>query len=381
MANIPKVILLVETSREYGRALLRGIARYSRLHGPWAFYRETGGLEQAIPRLKDWGANGVITRDSRRIHELAILGVPTIVAVHFKRRLDITSIDTNGAKIGEMAAEHLLNRGFQHFGYCGFDDMQWSETRRKSFKERISENGFETYVYKQPKSIRKRQWQQEQRIMADWLKSLPKPIGLMACNDDRGQHVAEACKIAQLKVPDDVAIVGVDNDELVCDLADPPLSSIALNVEKGGYQAAELLDKLMKGEKVESSSITVEPTHVVVRQSTDILAIEDPAVSKAVRFIRENSGKPIQVSEVVLYVAVSRRCLEQRFKIILGRSINKEIKRVRTERISRMLVETDENIGHIALDLGFPGIDHISRYFRAEKGISPQKFRLSFRSK
>ena len=164
----------------------------------------------------------------------------------------------------------------------------------------------------------------------------------------------------------------------VCDLTEPPLSSVALNVEKGGYDAAELLDHLMSGEKIATRNIIVEPTQVIARRSTDVLAIEDTMVSEAVQFIRQNAKRAIQVSDAVAAVAVSRRSLEQRFRRILGRSINHEIRRV--ERVARMLLETNRSIGQIALDLGYPGIDHIARHFRAEKGVSPVAYRKLYRS-
>jgi LacI family transcriptional regulator len=247
--------------------------------------------------------------------------------------------------------------------------------RGKVFQQRVEKAGFDIRVYEQPKSKSRRAWQNEQSILSDWLKSLPKPVGIMACNDDRGQHVTEVCKTAGLKVPDEVAVIGVDNDELVCDLTEPPLSSLALNVEKGGYEAAELLDHLMSGKKITTDSIIVEPTQVVGRQSTDVLAIEDRLVSEALQFIRNNAKRTIQVADVVAVARVSRRSLEQRFRKILGRSINHEIRRVRVEQVARILIETNKSIGQIALDLGYPGVDHIARYFRAEKGISPAAYR------
>ena len=183
-----------------------------------------------------------------------------------------------------------------------------------------------------------------------------------------------------LKVPDDVAVIGVDNDKLICDLTEPPLSSVALDVEKAGYHTAELLDKLMAGKKIEDQKIIVEPTHVVSRQSTDILSIDDIAVSEALHFIRKNSHRAIQVGDVVAAVLVSRRSLEQRFRNKIGRSIFKEIRRARIERITNMLVETNLPIAKIAIDMGFSGVDHIARYFYSEKGTSPQAYRKSHRA-
>jgi LacI family transcriptional regulator len=197
----------------------------------------------------------------------------------------------------------------------------------------------------------------------------------MACNDDRARQVMEACKIAGLHVPEEVAIIGVDNDDLVCNLSHPPLSSIALNFERSGYEAAELLDKLMTGEKMADQRIVVRPTHIVTRQSTDILAIEDREVAKAVRFIRQHSKEPIQVSDVVDAVLVSRRSLYHQFRRVLGRSPNEEIRRTRVEQIVRMLVETNLPVSKIAFALGYSSVAHIARYFRQEKGMNLQSYR------
>jgi len=381
MPKIPKVILLVDTARAYGRGLLRGIAKYSDVHGPWIFYwkapfyRESGGKEVTLSRLKTLDADGIIMREQKKTKEILAMSLPTIVSPYTEQFPGLPNIIPDDAAIGKMAAEHLLDRGFRNFAYCGFQGMFALRNRGEIFRERVAEAGFETHICKEPKSKAKRLWENEQTIMADWLKSLPKPVGLMACNDDRAREVIEACKIAGLHVPEEVAILGVDNDDLVCNLSHPPLSSIALNFERAGYEAAELLDKLMTGEKMADERIVVRPTHIVTRQSTDILAIEDKEVAEAVRFIRQHCREPIQVSDVVDAVSVSRRSLYQQFRRVLGRSPNEEIRRARVEQIVRMLVETNLPVSKIALALGYSGVAHIARYFRQEKGMNLQSYR------
>ena len=214
--------------------------------------------------------------------------------------------------------------------------------------------------------------------MADWLRGLPKPIGLMTCVDDRSYHVLDACKIAGCDVPNDVAIIGVDNDELICRLAKPQLSSVSLNAERAGYEAAELLDRLMSGEEPAGQQILAEPTHIETRQSTDILAMQDSEVSRAVQYIRQHPNEALQVGDVVKTVALSRRSLQLRFRRILGRSILDEIRRVRVNHVAQMLTETNLPVSKIALALGYPGIDHIARSFRKEKGMSPLTYRKRF---
>ena len=388
MAEIPKVILLIETSREFGRGLLRGISKYSHLHGHWAFYREApfyeeaGGLKRRLSRLKNWGADGIIMRENKMTEEIIGMGLPTIVSPHLLGQIKgLPNIVGDDTAIGKMGAEHLLDRGLCHFAFCGFDDMFWSRNRGESFGKRISKAGFKTHFYKQPRSKVQRLWENEPTIMADWLKSLPKPLGLMTCTDDRSQHIIEASKIAGLHVPEEVAIIGVDNDEMICNLTDPPLTSIVQNAERAGYEAAELLDKMMSGKKASRQTIKVEATHIVTRQSTDILAIEDRDVVEALRFIRQHSKKPIQVSEVVEQVAMSRRSLEYRFRKFLNRSVQEEIRRIRIERVIQMLVETNLPVSRIAMALNYPSIEHISRYFRKEKGMSPQAYRKKFGQK
>jgi len=385
MAKIPKVILLIETSRAYGRGLLRGIAKYSRLHGPWIFYRKPlyyrrpGEWVRALSRQKKLEADGIIMVEQEKPEEIIAMGLPTIASPYIKERIQgVSNIIGDTAKMGGMAAEHLLDRAFRHFAYCGFEDMFGARSRGESFRKRIAEAGFKTYFYEQPQARVKRSWESEQNLMADWLKSLPKPVGLMTCTDDRSQDVIEACKIAGLHVPEQIAVIGVDNDEMVCGLSSPPLSSIVLNTERSGYEAAEMLDKLMAGKKSAKKDIIVEPMHVVTRQSTDILAVEDPEVADAMCFIRQHSRRIIQVSDVVDSVSLSRRVLQQRFRRIFGRSIYDEIKRCRLEQIALMLTETNLSISQIASAFGYAGIEKLSRYFKREKGMTPLAYRKQY---
>jgi LacI family transcriptional regulator len=383
MPEIRKVILLLATSRAHVRGLLHGIAKYSRLHGPWIFYTDAQLYRKrgALSWLKNWGADGIIAPDSDENKEIFSMGLPTIVYRVARERIPrFPAIVADNVMVGKMAAEHLLDRGFHSFGYCGSRNRPWSRERKESFSERIAEAAVEPHIfYTNSKPGGWRSFEREQNRLIEWLKSLPKPVGLMAGNDVRGRHVIEACRIAGLHVPDQVAVIGVDNDELICDLTDPRMSSIALNTEKAGYEAAELLDRLMAGESTVDRNILVRATHVVARQSTDILAIEDRTVAEAIRFIRRHSKEAIQVNDVVDYVAMSRRNLELRFRRVLGRSIYSEIKRVRTQQIIRLLCETDLSISEIALRLGHPGDKHIARYFKQQTGMSLKEYRKQCR--
>jgi len=378
MQKAPKVILLIETSHVYGRGLLSGIAHYARLHGPWIFHYEPRGLERILPKLDKWQADGIITRDSEKTEEIVARGLPAIIVSHRKPFPEAYNIDTDDSAIANIAAEYFLEKGFKNFAYCGLDEMFWSRRRGDKFKERIAKAGFDASIFKQSKSRQKCLWNNEQSILSDWLKSLPKPVAVMTCADYRSQNVSESCKIAGLRIPEEVAILGVDNDALLCDLSNPPLSSIALSTEKAGYQAAELLEKLMNGQKIKDQAIEVHPTHVVTRHSTDILAIKDPQVARAIRFIRQNPKKLIQVSDVAKVTTLSRRSLERRFRAFLGRSILDEIRRVHVEQVARMLTETNLSVTQIGLLMGHSEVNNIRKYFRQLKGMSPREYRKCY---
>jgi LacI family transcriptional regulator len=373
----PSVLLFVETSREFGRGLLHGIAKYSRLHGPWRVYRWPGALDSSLPEWKHLKIGGAIVRDVGVVEGLARSGIPVIFAQHNRESYaPFPAIITESQAIGCMAAEHFLDRGFQHFAYCGLDDFAWSRGRGQHFKQRLVQAGFEVNTYRHPAGNKAAGTDKnEQNLIAEWLRSLPKPVAVMCCNDDRALQVVEACKQANYEVPDRVAVLGVDNDVLVCDLADPPISSISLNTEGAGYEAARLLDRLMKGEPMGGQVIGVSPTHIVTRMSTDVLTVSDPHVAAALQFIRRNPNRLIQVSDVVEATDASRRVLEKRFKAVLRRSVHQEIRRVRVGHIVQLLIGTDMSITEIALHGGFDGVEHIARYFRKETGMSLRDYR------
>jgi LacI family transcriptional regulator len=374
--HMKRIVLLVETSREFGRQLIIGITRYSRFHGPWSFYKEQIGLKSSIPHLTSWKPDGIIMRDSLIKNELIELKIPTILVQHDSScPKNILAIKTDSPSIAKMASEHLIEKGFKNFAFCGFDNYEWSNKRKSYFYRYNAEAGFKTHVYCSPKNIKINDWENEQQHVCNWLKTVPKPVGLLACNDDRGQHIIEVCKRIGFKVPEDVTVIGVDNDPMICEIGDPPMSSIALNVESAGYKAAKLLDQLINNKKIERRQILVSPTHIVQRQSSDILAVDDAEVALAIRFIKKNAKEKILVNDVIKTTHISRRTLEQRFKKTIHRSIYDEIRQVRVELISKLLIETDLPISHITSFFNFTDVEHISRYFKKEKGINLREFR------
>jgi len=390
IAGMPQVALLLETSTEFGRGLLRGIVRYSRLHGPWSLCVSPGHLEQPLPKARSWSGSGIIARmrSPEMVKQIRATGLPFVASSLDEFRPPrpgdkFGEIRTNSAAIARMAATHLVGMGLRHFAFCGFHGCAWSSCREEVFSQCLNDQAFECHKHRielgnwmhLPNWIE--DWEHEQGILLDWLKSLPKPVGLMACNDICGREVLQACASAGLRVPDDVAVVGVDNDALMCELSSPPLSSIALDVEKAGYDAARLLDSLMSGHLAGDHVVQVEPVYVVTRQSSEVMALDDPSVATALRFIKDHAAKPIDVSHVIEHAGVSRRTLERRFAHVLGRSISSAITQCRLERAKRLLLETDLPSCRVAVGAGFGTIKTFNRVFRRAAGVSPQRFRQS----
>lgn len=376
-----KVVLFLESSRASGRLLLEGVARYAHHHGPWSFYWEPGGLEAGRVKLKKLDADGIIFRDVARLtQEVLHLGIPAVVVGHTGHEVrGLINVVTDSAAIGRMAADHFLDRGFKHFAFSGHavtarEQTPWSTHRMAAFRSRVVEAGFAppaNYVLPAPRA----DWQTTRQHLAAWLAQLPKPLGVMACNDDCGVQVIEACKFKGLVVPDTVSVMGADNDEVVCGLADPAMSSVAINFEQAGYEAAAALDRLMRGARNAPRQITVRATHVVARRSTDIMAVADPQVAKALTCIRDRVRSPLTVNEVAQAAGVSRRALERRFRQQLGGSVLEAIRRQRADQIARLLVETSLPVARIAESLGFADAQHFARYFRAAKKMSPLAYR------
>ena len=398
----------------YERGVLRGIARYSRLHGPWIFKvavfhpelpfpghqntslglfaRSTsakGARNRHVPDLRKMGATGFIGRIQTAEMAQAVLNadIPTVAMDLFVEQLAadnplsrLSELHPDSFQAGRLAAEHLLECNLRNFAFCGHLGLIWSDQRGEGFRRRLEAAGFSCDVY-QPSARRSSlPWDKERPLLLAWLRSLSKPVGVMACNDIRGIELLEACLAGDIMVPDDVAIIGVDEDRLLCDVSHPTLSSVMLDSEQGGYQAAELLDSMMRGDIVERRTLLVEPLWVVPRCSTDLLAVEDREVAEALRFIRENSKKQIGVGDVARQVAMSRRSLEIRFQHVLGRSIRSEIERGRLVGVKQLLVETDLPAWKVAEMAGFNRYDHASKVFRREVGKTMKAYRRDHRT-
>ena len=383
MHEIPRVILLIERSRSFGRGLLHGISHYTRVNGLWEFCMEPDFYERGRNVSLNWirsqDADGIIaqTWNPDIVEKILESGLPAIVSGVNEPMDRVLQIKTDETVCGQVAADYFMERGFRSFAFCGFEGIQWSQHRARSYTQRLAESGMKTVVYDPVHSKRRHVSGSAVRAIAQWLKSLTKPVAVMAANDDRALEMTLACKMANLEIPDDVSILGVDDDELICDLSRPPLSSIRLSTEKAGYRAAEMLYALMQQKQIPHADkrIDVTPLYVVTRNSTDILTIEDSDVAAAIRYIREHAKENISVGDVTNEVMLSKRTLQQRFKKIRGHSIHNEIKRVRVDVLTRMLLDTHLSISQIAESLQFPDVAYLSNWFKHEMGMSPSAYR------
>jgi LacI family transcriptional regulator len=372
------VALLIETSNGYARGLLNGIIAYMREHESWSVYLGEHARGDDPPRwLRTWRGDGVIARiENQRIASAVVQsGLPAVDVSAARKVSSLPWVETDDRAIAEAAARHLLERNFRQLAFCGDNRFNWSRWRCEHFQRIAKSAGVTCFVY-EPSVRARRDWDAMEDEIAQWLLSLPRPIGVMAAYDIRARHVLDACRRVGLAVPDQVAVVGVDNDEFLCNLSDPPLSSVAPDTRRTGYEAAALLDRLMSGrERSRGQATFVQPLGVVARRSTDVLALADPDVSAAVRFIREHACDGIAVKDVLDEVPLSRRVLEGRFRKLFGRTPHDEIARVRFERVRRLLRETSLPLADVAQRSGFRNAEYLATAFRREFGLSPNDYR------
>jgi LacI family transcriptional regulator len=285
-------------------------------------------------------------------------------------------VHVDDAAVARLAAAHLRERGFHHFGFLGIRGENWSEARREAFREAlgIPRGGLEVFeIPRQTMSVTP--WEEREEALARWIESLPKPVGLMAASDQVGPHVLEACRRAGVEVPDEAAVVGVDNDDTLCEVCNPPLSSVDAGHQTVGYEAAGLLDGLMQGASVTGRSLRVQPQGMVVRKSSDVLATADRQVAAALRMIRELACEGLTAAAVARRLPVSRSVLQRRFRRETGRSLQEEIIQVRLQRARELLVRTDLPLIEVAERAGFKHQEYLGAMFKARLGTTPARYR------
>jgi LacI family transcriptional regulator len=374
-----KVMLMVDTSRAASRQFLRGIERYIHIHESWDVYIQLPEyITSRNTNFHKWiqqnHFDGIIVRDSPHLKNVLKLNISkTVFATTCEAFPGISTISTDSYGISKMAADYFIGHGFRNFAYCGFGNLPWSQGRCDAYRKILAKNkDFRFFQYSCPHGIH--DMVIEKNNISNWLVNLPKPLCIFTCNDDRGVYILDVCKNIGLRVPEEISVLGVDNDELVCNLSSPPLSSIKVGFEKAGFEAAEVLDKQMNNNKT-AASIIAKALNIVERQSSNIIAIDDAEITKALIFIRQNYKKPIQVNDVVNATTLSRRMLELRFKESIKRSIHDEINRMKVEYIKRNLLNLHVPICKIAQSLEYSHTGHFSRFFKKLTSLSPEEYR------
>jgi LacI family transcriptional regulator len=381
----PKILLVFLMRFEESARMLQGIVQHERSHRQWATFLDDEALSATSPaflRGEKW--HGVISRHTtpELVRNCSQLGIPLVDLNDRPPYPGVPKIRPNNTAIGHLGAEHFLERGFRHFAYCGFGNEGWSCERRDGFVEalRLAGHGCDVLDLDYPGVITPDWNAQQTTLLGAWLRHLPKPAGIMACVDVRAFQVIAAAQQVGLLVPEEIALLGVNNDLIRCELSYPSLSSIALNAHQSGYHAAELMDRLLRGEGPIPTDTRIDPLGVVTRMSTDILAVGDRNVAAALSVIRERACKGLSVDEVVACSAASRSQLEKKFRRYIGRSPQAEIRRVQLARVKELLSETDLPLKTIAGMTGFEHIEYLSVVFKRLTGQSPGQFRKQTRA-
>lgn len=374
--NTKRVALLIETSNAYARGILRGIHNYVESRAMWSVYLGEHRRGEAVPPwLQKWEGDGIIARieTTQIAQQLLKRDLPTVDVSAARHIPEFPYVETDDGEFSVAAADHLLGRGFQHLAFSGDSRFMWSNNRRDRFRTHVEAAGRSVAVHETTE--KKGNFATERKRLIKWLMQLPKPVGIMACYDIRGREILDACREAGIAVPYEVAVVGVDDDDLICELSHPPLSSVIPDTHRTGYEAATLLDRMMAGEEVHVGAHLIPPLGIATRQSSDILAVDDEDVAAALRFIQDHATAGIQVEDVLAQVPVSRRVLEQKFRQLTGRTPHQEIVRVQIDRVKRMLRNTDLTLESIAHRCGFRHSEYMSVVFKRVTGTSPGKFR------
>lgn len=386
-----RLIFLTDFTERYAYNLLKGVLAYAKNHEPWVVcrmppsYKKAYGIEGVLKWAKTWQADAIIGQfdNEDNVDLFRQHGIIAIAQDYKARFPNIPNITGKYRKMGHMAADFFLAKGFSHFAFYGYGDAVWSQERCEGFRERLAERGYADHFSAYQRQSIDDLWFYEAPPLLAWLRGLPHPTALMACDDNQGNRITEICRSNGIRVPDEIAILGVDNDEIICNLSDPPLSSISHNVVQGGFETAQLIDHLLNEEegKEEVRDIVIRPVGIVSRLSTDFYATNDVCIQKVLRYIRLNLHTDLSVSDLVRQVPLSRRLLEMRFKEVTHLPIHKYIFNLRMEAFAQQLLSSDAPIAEVAQQVGIDNVKNLSRRFKSLKGLSPNEYRKEHRLK
>jgi len=375
-----RVCLLIDTSTSWGVRLIKGVSRHAQESANWLIHVEPWGRYERFRVPEGWDGDGIIARINHEAlaKDITAIRLPTVNLSWYPldgERIARCTVDPQAS--GQMAADYFLSSGFKQFAYCGpLNTLGYTDRFAEAFCKALKKTKHSCLIYPAPGGDQQSiPWNTHLASLVDWLQQLPRPVAVLCWSAARGRQVTEACHYAGIRVPDEVAVLGGDYDELMSHISSPPLSTIDQPAEQIGYEAARLLEDMMRGKKPRKRPLLFPPTRIVVRHSTDTLAIDDEMVRDALRLIRFRANDGVRVSEIVRELAVARRALEQRFVRLVGRTPAAEIRRVRIEEAKRLLVDTQRSIADIGRASGFGHQDLFSRVFRRGVGLTPSQYR------
>jgi LacI family transcriptional regulator len=378
-AAVPRVAILVDTSTTWGRNILAGVIAHTRTHGRWQIFVEARGLEEHLQLPRGWQGDGVIARvgTDRMARELRAKRLPVVNVSGIELQgVTFPRVATDLVASAQLAAAHFLERGFRHFAYFSLTGLGYVKTHQDAFIRAVEGGGgdFASFAVK-PQAGAEPDWRLDLVKLGNWVRSLPKPLAILCWNASGAREVIFACQEVGLQVPEEVAVLSQSDDEVLCEAAQIPISAVRVAADTIGFQAAKLLDHLMRSGQPHKQPLFIAPTSVVSRQSTDTLAIRDAALAKALSFIRVQATLPVRVSEVARHAGVSRRALERRFLEMLHRSPAQELRRCQLDRARQLLVETNLPMPDIAEKSGFGSQAYLSAVFRQHFKLTPIQFR------
>lgn len=383
-----KVLLLTDFSSGYGRSLLESVVRYARKFGPWAFYRmplyfrELYGDEGVVEWAKKWGADAIIAQlTDVDLTVLNQLKVPIIVQNYKERYPGISNLTGDYFGTGVMAADFFLRKGYKSFAYYGFMDTVWMRERGEGFKKALTSKGHKVYAFDNREQIPGEKWSFDAERVSKWLLNLPKPIALFACDDYYALQITEVCKMYEINIPNEIAVLGVDNDKLLCNISDPQLSSIELDIENGGYEVGQLLHQFIEKKTLSPVDIIIKPVRIIPRASTERFAVSDKYIEQVLHYMDKNYRNPLSVDDLIQMLPISRRVLEKKFKSETGMSIYQYLQQVRIDKFADLLITTELPLVEAAANAGFTDYKNISRIFVKIKSMTPLQYRKRFTTK
>jgi len=376
--SLRRVAILVETTRSYTRDLPAGVSRYLGENGPWSTFLELRAFESSLPLwLEGWDGDGILmrTHSAEMAEAIAATGVPAVELRSTHYRDDVPFVGMDNALIGESVAEHFLNHGYRRFAAYTLDTETFFRERVKNFVSRVERENHPCELLPAQSESTPGDWEQHQGELIAWLESLDKPVGIFATNDQLAVRLIDACRRANISIPEEIAVVGCENEVTLCEFSSPTLTSVRFDGHTVGFRAAGILDRLMQRRKIVEKEILVPPRGIEVRASSDEFVLEDPLVLRAVRLIRESALTGITVAEVCRFVNVSRSTLERRMKRSIGRGTKAEILRIRFREVNRLLRNTTLTIDAIADHTGFAHTHYLQTTYRERYGKTPGQYR------